>query len=259
MDADALLVEFADHLGRLYAPGDPTVGAGPGWRAVLSREQHTDVNICVLLSDATPESSRQLARLVEAADVPAVVSAPTELEDGALEPLREAGFVPEPLSEPLMWLESPPSPNAGEFEIRRVRTQEDLSKAIEVAADGHGLERDLLSRILSRTVDRDESVATWIAWSCEDGASVAWLTCGSRIGVWQMNTPARHRRRGAARQTLVTALNELWDDDTEGAFLWASPAGRPLYEGVGFVAVTERRVWVLGGDDAASIAIGQVR
>jgi hypothetical protein len=35
--------------------------------------------------------------------------------------------------------------------------------------------------------------------------------------------------------------------------------GRPLYEGVGFVAVTERRVWVLGGDDAASIAIGQVR
>jgi hypothetical protein len=45
----------------------------------------------------------------------------------------------------------------------------------------------------------------------------------------------------------VTALNELWNDDTEGAFLWASPAGRPLYEGVGFVAVTERRVWVLGG------------
>ena len=259
METDALWLEFTGHLARLYAPVAPTVKRGPGWLAVLSREPHTDVNICVLLSDATRERSAELVRLVETVGMPAVVSVPTTLDDGPLEPLRRAGFVPEPLSEPLMWLGSRPSPVAGDFEIRRVRNGGELSQAIEVAAEGHGFERSMLSRILSRDVHADEDVATWIAWSGDEAASVAWLTAGSRIGVWQMNTPPRHRRRGAARATLVAALNELWDDGTEGAFLWASPAGRPLYEDVGFVAVAERRVWVLGGDEAASAAIGQPR
>jgi GNAT superfamily N-acetyltransferase len=259
VDADRLWLEFADHLARLYGPADATVERGPGWLAVLSREQHTDVNICVLLSDATPESSEALARFVEEAAVPGVVSTPTDLEDGVLEPLRRAGFVPEPLSEPLMWLDSRPLPSGDDFEVRRVRSREELALAIEIAAEGHGFERSMLTRILARTVHTDDDVATWIAWSGGEGASVAWLTAGPKIGVWQMNTPPRHRRRGAARATLVAALNELWDDGTEGAFLWASPAGRPLYERVGFVAVAERHVWVLGGDEAGSAAIGQPR
>lgn len=259
MHTDALWIEFTGHLARRFAPVAPTVARGPGWLAVLSREPHTDVNICLLLSDATRERSAELVRLVETAGMPAVVSVPTALDDRALEPLRRAGFVSEPLSEPLMWLGSRPSPVACDFEIRRVRNGEELSQAIEVAAEGHGFERSMLSRILSRDVNADEDVATWVAWSGDQAASVAWLTAGSRIGVWQMNTPPRHRRRGAARATLVAALNELWDDGTEGAFLWASPAGRALYEGVGFAAVAERRVWVLRGDEAASAAIGQPR
>jgi hypothetical protein len=259
MDADALSGLFAAHLARLYAPVDPIVERGPGWLAVLSGEPHTDVNLCLLLSSATRGSSEAVARLVEGADVPAVVSAPAKLDDGTLEPLRRAGFVPEPLSEPLMWLDSPPPLPAGAFEIRRVRTAEELARAIEVAAEGHGVAPAVLSRILSRGVREDEDVTTWIAWSDEEAASVAWLTGGAEIGVWQMNTPQRHRRRGAAGQTLAAALNELWDDETAGALLWASCAGRSLYERLGFEAVAERRIWVLGGDDAGSLAVGQPR
>ena len=259
MATDALWLTFAEHLARLYVSVGPTCERGPGWVAVLTREQHTDINIGVLLSEADRRSSDALVRLVEAADVPAVVSAPVELDDGTLEPLQRAGFVPEPLPEPFMWLASPPPPPAGEFTIRRVRTRAELSQAIEVAADGHGFDPVMLSHILSRDVHADEDVATWVAWTDSEPASVAWLTCGPEIGVWQMNTPARHRRRGAARQTLAAALHELWDDETEGAFLWATPAGRPLYERVGFAVVAERRIWVLGGDDAASTAVGQPR
>ena len=258
MDTDTLWLELADHLARLFAPAGPAVERGPGWLAVLSREQHTDVNICALLSDATPESSAALAGLLEESGLPGVVSAATGLREDVVEPLQRAGFAPEPLSEPLMWLESRPSPAAGDFEVRRVRTGEELARAIEVAAAGHGFERRMLARILTRAVQADEDVATWIAWSGDEAASVAWLTRGPRIGVWQMNTPARFRRRGAARPTLAAALDEVWEDGTEGAFLWSSPAGRPLYEGVGFTAVAERRVWVLGGSEEGSAAIGQV-
>ena len=105
--------------------------------------------------------------------MPAVVSVPTALDDRALEPLRRAGFVSEPLSELLMWLGSRPSPVACDFEIRRVRNGEELSQAIEVAAEGHGFERSMLSRILSRDVNADEDVATRVAWSGDQAASVA--------------------------------------------------------------------------------------
>ena len=257
MDADALWLRFAEHLARLYAAVGPTVERGLGWFAVLSRQDHTDVNICVLLSDANRGSSEALVRLVETADVPAVVSVPMSVDRGALEPLLAAGFVPEQLSEPLMWLDSGPPPPTGSFDVRRVKTGEELSRAIDVAAEGHGFERAMLTHLLGRSVEANEDVATWIAWSDEEAVSVVWLTLGPRIGVWQMNTPPRHRRRGAAGEALEAALNELWNDETEGAFLWASPAGRPLYERAGFRVVAERRVWVLGGDEAASIAVGQ--
>ncbi len=46
MDADALWLSFAEHLARLYSAADPTVEHGLGWLAVLSRKDHTDVNIC---------------------------------------------------------------------------------------------------------------------------------------------------------------------------------------------------------------------
>ena len=204
MHTDALWLEFTGHLARLYAPVAPTVESGPGWLAVLSREPHTDVNICVLLSDATRERSAELIRLVETVDAGGRLGA----DRAGRRPARAAaagGVRPEPLSEPLMWLGSRPSPVAGDFEIRRVTNGGELSQAIEVAAEGHGFERSMLSRILSRDVHADEDVATWIAWSGDEAASVAWLTAGSRIGVWQMNTPPRHRRRGAARATLVAS------------------------------------------------------
>jgi hypothetical protein len=188
--------------------------------------------------------------------VPAVVSVSTRVDDDTLTPLHAAGFVEAPLSEPLMWLDARPLPSASEFEVRRITTGQELVRAIEVAAEAHAFERAMLTGLLARGIVADGDVATWIAWG-EEAASVIWLTRDSQIGVWQMNTLPRHRRRGAARATLTAALNELWDDETEGAFLWATPAGRALYERVGFTVVDERRVWVLGGDADGSLAVGQ--
>jgi predicted acetyltransferase len=72
-----------------------------------------------------------------------------------------------------------------------------------------------------------------------------------------MMTPARHRRKGAARAALTTALDRIWSDDTEGAFLWSTPAGRPFYESVGFASVDDATSWTLGADPELLAAIGQ--
>jgi len=91
----------------------------------------------------------------------------------------------------------------------------------------------------------------------EEPISVAWVTPGPRIGVWEMMTPARHRRKGAARAALTGALDAVWGDATEGAFLWSPPAGRPFYESVGFAPVDEAVSWTLGAEPEFLAAIGQ--
>jgi hypothetical protein len=70
-------------------------------------------------------------------------------------------------------------------------------------------------------------------------------------------TPAGHRRKGAARAALTSALEVVWGRETEGAFLWSTPAGRPFYESVGFAAVDEAVSWTLGADQEFLAAIGQ--
>jgi len=75
--------------------------------------------------------------------------------------------------------------------------------------------------------------------------------------VWEMMTPAPHRRRGAGRAVLTHALAQVWSTATEGAFLWSTPAGRLFYESVGFSAVDEAASWTLGAGPEVLAAIGQ--
>ena len=119
------------------------------------------------------------------------------------------------------------------------------------------MEEALLARVLERDPGVDDGVSTWIAWDVDEPVSVVWLTHGDRIGVWEMMTAPEHRRRGAARAALGAALATTWENSTQGAFLWASPAGRALYEALGFDALDEPSIWVTAGSEAASLAVGQ--
>ena len=77
------------------------------------------------------------------------------------------------------------------------------------------------------------------------------------LGVLEMMTPARHQRRGAGRALLTHALAAKWRDDTEFAVLLATPAGRRLYESIGFVASDEVITRLRGLEDEVLAAIGQ--
>jgi len=55
---------------------------------------------------------------------------------------------------------------------------------------------------------------------------------------------------------LTAALDDVWNYTTRGATLWSTPAGRPLYESVGFAAVAEGISWVPAGYEAEVAALG---
>ena len=249
---------FGEHLAALFQ-GAPALRSerGHAWLAVLTGEQHTDLNQAVLLPHATAKDGEELLALIAAADVPAVISVASEATDSAHTPLEAAGMERAPLSEPLMWCEIRPVPPMSSFDVRPVADACELAIAHRLCALGHGIDEAVVARVLAHGNDGSGCVATWIAWDGDEPISVVWLTLGDSIGVWEMMTPPEHRRRGAARAVLTSALARNWSPSTRGAFLWSSPAGRPLYESLGFRAVDEPAIWFTGGHQAAAEAIGQ--
>ena len=114
----------------------------------------------------------------------------------------------------------------------------------------------MLERTLART-PRDV-IELWLAWDGAEPISAVWLLRGDGvIGVWSMTTLRRHQRRGAGRALLTAALADTWSPDTRFAVLMATPAGRRLYESVGFSAADEVTTSFRGVDEALLEAIGQ--
>jgi GNAT superfamily N-acetyltransferase len=258
MDAADLWETFAEDAALVMSGGRaPSRGSGSGWFAIITGEPHCDLNECGLTSRATSVDVQALVAFIAAADVPALVTVASTVPAAITEPLSAAGFARAPEREPLMWCPRRPPLATNGLRVEQVRSGADRERAIAIIADAHAMEHEVASRALAHMPDPDDRVSAWLAFEGEEPISVAWVTPGPRIGVWEMMTPARHRRKGAARAALTSALDAVWSAATEGAFLWSTPAGRPFYESVGFAAVDEAVSWTLGADREFLAAIGQ--
>jgi hypothetical protein len=258
MDAAALWETFAQHAALVMSGGRaPSRASGPGWFAVMTGEAHPDLNECGLTSRAQAADALALVTHIAAADVPALVSVASGAGADVTGPLAAAGFERARVAEPLMWCPRPPPPRADGLRVEQVRSRADRDRAIAIITDAHVMEHEVASRALADLPDAERRVMAWLAYEGDEAISVVWATPGRRIGIWEMMTPLRHRRKGAARAVLTSALAALWEPATEGAFLWSTPAGRPFYESVGFAAVDEAAAWTIRADAEFLAAIGQ--
>jgi hypothetical protein len=198
-----------------------------------------------------------LVAFIAAADVPALVSVASGVPAAISERLAAAGFARAPAREPLMWCPHRLPVTTSGLRVEQVRSGAGRDQAIAIIADAHVMAPEVARRALAQLPDPGDRVSAWLAFDGDEAISVAWVTPGPRIGVWEMMTPERHRRRGAARAALTGALDAVWGSATEGAFLWSTPAGRPFYESVGFAAVDEAVSFTLGADPEFLAAIGQ--
>lgn len=254
MDAESLWPTFAEHLRRLYPRGvAPGERIGPGWCAVATGEPHPDLNLGVLTAAATRSDAAALVSYFDERGVPAAVSVASALDSDVSEVLTDAGYERAPQREALMWCSQPPVASDG-FRIDPVAGADEAAIAIAMVAEGHGIEA--VDRVIDQTPYPERPVTAWLAWDGDRPLSVVWLTAGSRIGVWAMMTPPANRRRGAGRAVLSAALARTWSPTTEGSFLWSSPMGRPLYESLGYTALDECSIWVLGGTEEMLAILG---
>ena len=235
-------------------PGGRSI-VGERWFAVLSGEASGELNVCALTPGAGERSAHELLRVL-GDDLPTVVFRSDAADPATTPLLAGAGFATAAVSEALMACLRPPQPRPSGFRIARALDQAELEHALALASDAHQIERPLLERSIGQAPPA--AVDLWIAWDGAEPISVVWLVRhGPALGVMSMMTPRRHQRRGAGSALLATALAETWTDAVEFAVLVSTPAGRRLYESLGFTTVDEVTTSFRGADEALLEAIGQ--
>lgn len=257
MTSDRAWRVFEELTAAFYAGGEGgTAHAGQGWFASLSNTPNGELNVCGLTARADRQSADELIDLL-GADQPAIVFTSGALTAAARAPLLGAGFELAETAEPLMRCGRPPAVAAAPFRVAPATRESDVELAIDVTAEAHRVDRSLLAASIGIGA-RSDGREVWLAWDGEEAVSALWLAReGGTIGVMEMMTPKRHQRRGAGRCLLTGALTATWDATIAEAVLLATPAGRGLYESVGFVAVDEALTCVRGLDDDVLGAIGQ--
>ena len=260
VDAADLWGTFAEHAPRVMPGGlAPARAFGHGWFAVLTGEAHPDLNECVLTSRARAEDAAELVAFLAEAGVPALISVASTAGPEVTDPLAAAGFVPAPVREPLMWCPKRAPGETRGLRVEPMRSTAARDEAVAIVSGAHMMAPEIADRTLAPLAALGDGVMAWLAYEGDEAISVVWATRGPRIGIWSMMTPLAHRRKGGGRAVLTCALEALWGPETEGAFLFSTPAGRPFYESVGFTAVDDATTWTSGASDEFLEAIGQPR
>jgi GNAT superfamily N-acetyltransferase len=256
-DVLGVWADAADLTGRFYASANGHL-AGKGWFASLSWLPTTELNVCGLNPTADGRSGAELAGAL-GPEQPALVFTSKVASGSSRQALVDVGFDVTPVLEPVMCSRTRPQPSGGPFQVRRCATAEDLDIALDLTAAAHQVPRHFLSFSIGAAASAGRA-SVWLAYEGDQPVSTVWLTrVGGCLGVMEMMTPPEYQGRGAGRALLSRALHSEWDEAVDRSVLLGTPAGRRLYETLGFVAVDESLSCVRGLDDAVRDAIGQPR
>jgi len=229
--------------------------SGAGWFAAISGVANAELNVGCATPQATAASAGEIARAL--GDLPAIVFTDSQAVAFRAE-LAAFGFEVADTVEPLMACDRAPAEVRAPYRIDVAHTSEERAYALDLVAEAHQIDRALLQQA-SGAAAESERVRIWLARDELDlPVSVVWIIrVGSILGVTEMMTPQRFQGRGAGRALLAAALARSWDDTITDALLLSTPAGRRLYQSLGFVAVDESLTCFRGSDEDVLAAIGQ--
>lgn len=234
----------------VFGGPDAEVRITPGGVLALSGEPVADLNMLVLASPPSPAAEGLLAdaaALIDARNLPLVALAPPDtgaaLAATAARLGLEAGG-----TMPLMVLRGPPRGQpVCQCLIQDAVGAEGLRIATELAAAAFQLPADSLRRAWAASFGDTSGARTYVAW--DDGtpsSSVTVTRTGGTAGIWCMSTPPERQRRGFGRGLLTGVIDELRSAGVRRFYLFATAAGRPLYEALGFETIADDAVWVRG-------------
>ncbi len=252
---------YGRHAARIFAAGpSPTTNIGERSFFVASGALHVDLNQAALYGHAGAADALEIGRVAVQADIPVLLARSAGVTPDVEGPLAQAGFDRLATSEHLFWMPgTPPRSDLAPFDIRRMTSAADAAAMREMFVEVHDYERSLTDELFGSLDTADHDLTCWIAWDGSEAVSLAFVThVDSSLGLWEVMTPPRHRRRGAARAVVATALDEVAKlvGGVDRTLFWSSPAGRPLYDALGFEIGDTVEVWVRGASEADLAVVG---
>ena len=249
---------FATLCCGFYATGAEAERRLPdAWFAALSRTSSAELNVGGLNPRASRKAASELVQFLGPGQ-PGIVFTSEHLPPAPSQVLVAAGFEAGDISEPLMRSLLRPDVARSEFRVSRCDTDGEFEFALRLTSEAHTVDVALLAASIGKAA-RSGAAEVWLARDGGEPVSAVWIArSGSSLGVMEMMTPQRHQGRGAGRAVLTTALAAAWSTETSEALLLATPAGRHLYESVGFEAVDESNTFSRGLEESVLKAIGQV-
>ena len=137
--------------------------------------------------------------------------------------------------------------DTGWYQVDRVTTPEDLAVVHHLQAAAFGLPLNSIARILDQRLLALPDTSVFLTRREGQPVSTVTTTGASEVvGIWSMATPPEHQRQGVGRATLEFAMAHHRARGGRLFYLGASPAGKPLYDHVGFQTVEETPIWVAG-------------
>ena len=131
--------------------------------------------------------------------------------------------------------------------VRAARHDEDVAAMSRVLADAFSMPAESIARALPLSLYDSPGIDTYVAEHEGDVLSSVTITRhGDVVGVWAMGTMAAAQGKGIGRALLSTVMASEREGGAEAFYLGATPAGRPLYERLGYRTVFSAEVWVRG-------------
>jgi GNAT superfamily N-acetyltransferase len=141
-----------------------------------------------------------------------------------------------------------PEQRASKFFTRRATEAHEMSLFTDLAASAFAMDRSWLARTYAAPSLLDApALGFYVAYRGDVPMSgVCTSGAGSTVGIWTMSTPPEKQRQGAGRAVLVAAMQDHLRRGAETFYLIATPAGKPLYDSLGFKTVDELSIWLVG-------------
>lgn len=252
---------YGQHAARLFGRGpSPTAVIGEHSFFIASGGSHVDLNQAALYGDADLAAAVELGHLAARADVPVLLARSAAVTTDLDGPLVEAGFSELTTPEHLFSMPGIPKVTAlPPFDVRRMTSSADVATMQAMFIEVHDYDSSLTGALFGALDPAEGDVTCWIAWEGDQAVSLAFVThAASSLALWEVMTPSRHRRRGAARAVVVAGLAAVAQavGRVDRTLFWSSPAGRPLYDALGFTVADTVEVWVRGASEADLAAVG---
>jgi GNAT superfamily N-acetyltransferase len=208
-----------------------------------------DFNMC--LADDSPNLEASLGRVVERArasglptlfmlSTSAAASLGDRLDQWALTAVGEA---------PLMAFTGEPPAVDQAFQLDLVASARDLDESVGLIAKAFALDREWVGRTFASPAVLESTSTVRLYLVRRDGVPISTVTVsgeGTVIGIWSMATDPARQRQGAGRAALAGAMAHRASLGARAFYLIATPAGKPLYDAVGFATVETFPMFVLG-------------